>query len=538
MRHMRGFGRLARLLGFAAFVAIAAPLSNATAQQRGGTLIITTTPEPAVITNAFSSAPVTNEVGTKIFDGLLEYDMDLKPIPSLAESWTVSPDGKTVTFRLRKGVSWHDGKPFTSADVQFSLLKVVREYHPRGPGNLGAIAAIDTPDAHTAVVRLAHPYPPMMKGLSSLEVPILPKHVYDGTDFRNNPAMNAPIGTGPFKFSKWEKGSFIQLERNEKYWREGRPYLDRLIFRFIADASTRAAAIEKGEVHVATFGTINPVEMRRLEKLPHLEIAAGGYEALAPVMLIELNTIRPPLDDKRVRQAIAYAIDRKFILENIWYGFGKPAIGPISSVYSGSGLYTADGVRRYDVKDRLEIANRLLDEAGLKRGADGIRFKMVHDVGPFGEDWRRMGEYIKQALARVGIDVTIRSNDSPTYMRQVFTDHDFFMASGWFIGMADPTLGVQRQYWSKNIKPGTPFNNTTRYSNPEVDKLWEAAQTELDPQRRARLFHDIQRQIVDDSPVIWLIEMALVAVQNTKVQSLITTPLGIRGGLYDTWLKP
>src|SRR5690606_40660830 len=102
-------------------------------------------------------------------------------------------------------------------------------------------------------------------------VPILPKHVYDGTDFRNNPAMNAPIGTGPFKFSKWEKGSFIQLERNDKYWREGRPYLDRLIFRFIADASTRAAAIEKGEVHVATFGTINPVEMRRLEKLPHLE---------------------------------------------------------------------------------------------------------------------------------------------------------------------------------------------------------------------------------------------------------------------------
>lgn len=535
------FERLKRVTccAAAAIAVLAIPqLSFAADPQRGGTLIITTTPEPSIITNALSSAPTTNEVGTKIFEGLFEYDSNLQPTPSLAESWEVSQDGKTVTFNLRKGVEWHDGKPFTSADVAFSLQKVVREFHPRGLSNLGPIVAIETPDEHTAVVKLEHPYPPMMKGLSGLEVPMMPKHIFEGTDIRNNPAVNKPIGTGPFKFAKWEKGNYIQLDRNEKYWREGRPYLDRVIFRFIADASTRSAALEKGEVHVATFGTINPVEMRRLADLPNIEIAEGGYEALAPVMLMELNTKRAPLDDKRVRQAIAYAIDRNLITENIWYGFGKPAVGPISSVFKAAGLYTEEGVRRYDVKDRIAIANKLLDDAGHKRGSNGMRFKIVHDVVPFGEDWRRMAEYVKQALGKVGIDVELRTNDAPTFMRQVYgSNYDFWMASGWFIGMGDPTLGVQRQYWSKNIKPNVPYVNTVQYSNPEVDRLWEAAQTELDPQKRAGLFHDLQRQVVEDSPVIWIMEMALVALQNTKVQNLITTPLGIRGGLYDTWIK-
>ncbi|MDF1585517.1 ABC transporter substrate-binding protein [Marinimicrococcus flavescens] len=525
------------LTGAAAVALLAAPgVHAAETPKHGGTLIITTTPEPSLITNALSSAPTTAEVATKIFDGLLEYDMDLEPVPSLATGWEVSDDGKAVTFHLREGVRWHDGKPFTSADVQFSLLQVVKEYHPRGPGNLGPIAAIDTPDEHTVVVRLVHPYPPMMKGLSSLEAPIVPRHIYEGTDYRNNPAVNEPVGTGPFRFVSWEKGNYIELARNEDYWREGRPYLDRLIFRFIADSATRAAAIESGEVHVATFGTINPVEMRRLEGLDHVEIAAGGYEALAPVMLLELNNKQPPLDDKRVRQAIAYALDRDFIVDNIWYGFGKPAVGPISSVHEGAGLYTEEGIRRYDVEDRIERANALLDEAGHPRGSDGMRFTIVHDPAPFGEDWRRMGEYIKQALKRVGIGVEIRNRDYPTYVRQVHNEYDFNMTSSWYVGMADPTLGVQRQYWSKNINADVAFNNTARYSNPEADRLWEAAQVEMDPAKRATLFHDLQRILTEDSPNIWLMEMGLVAVQNSKVEDLITSPLGVRGGLYDTWL--
>lgn len=536
MPSMGIWGRGARVLLLTALAVCVGDIASAE-PQRGGTLVMTTTPEPALITNALSSAPTTAELATKIFDGLLEYDANINPQPSLAESWTVSPDGMTITFKLRHDVLWHDGKPFTSADVQFSLMEVVKNYHPRGQGNLGPLTAIETPDDYTAIFRLSHPYPPMMKGLSSLESPIVPKHIYAGTDFRNNPAVNKPIGTGPFKFSKWEKGSYIELERNENYWRKGKPYLDRIIVRFIADGATRAAAVESGEVDVATFGTINPVEMRRLETLPNITIAKGGYEAIAPVMMLELNCKMPPLDDKRVREAIAYAIDRNFITKNIWYGFGKPAVGPISSFVKGSGAFTDQGIRKFDVKDRLDIANRLLDEAGLKRGANGMRFKIVHDVAPFGEDWRRMGEYLKQALARVGIDVELRTRDYPTYVRLVQGEYDFYMTSTWSIGMADPTLGVQRQTWSKTINPKVPFGNVSQYSNPEVDKLWEAAQVETDVAKRNDNFHKLQALLVDDSPVIWVMEMDLVAVQNKRVQDLITSPLGVRGGLYDTWIK-
>lgn len=538
MDHLVTSRRLFNGLLFGTAFGALLPTSQALANpQPGGTLTITTTPEPAIITNALSSAPTTAELATKIFDGLLEYDLELKPKPSLAESWTISPDGKTITFKLRQGVTWHDGKPFTSADVQFALMEVVKKFHPRGQGNLGPVQSIDTPDAHTAVFNLAHPYPPLMMGLSSLESPIVPRHIYEGTDFRNNPAVNAPIGTGPFKFARWEKGNFIQLDKNENYWRPGRPYLDRLIIRFIADSATRAAGIERGEIDVATFGTINPVEMRRLETLPHLAIAKGGYEAIAPVMMLELNVQKPPFDDKRVRLAVAYALDRNFITRAIWHGFGKPAVGPISSFMKGNGAFTDQNILRFDVRDRLDIANRLLDEAGLKRGANGMRVKIFHDPAPFGEDWRRMGEYIKQALARVGIDVELRNRDYPSFVRLVHNEYDFNMTSTWSIGMADPTLGVQRQTWSRTINRAVPFGNVSQYRNPEVDKLWEAAQTEIDPAKRNQIFHKLQELLVADSPIIWLMEMDLVAVQNKRVKDLITSPLGLRGGLYETWIQ-
>jgi len=515
--------------------------SGARAQQpaadaRGNTLVVVTTPEPTVLTNAINSAPSVAELGTKIYDGLLEYDMGMQPQPSLAESWEMSDGGKSIAFRLRRGVTWHDGRPFTSADVAFSLLEVVKKFHPRGPGNLGPLRAVDTPDEHTAVLRLEHPYPPMMKGLSSLEAPIVAKHLYEGTDIRNNPHNNRPIGTGPFRFASWERGASITLEKNPNYWRPGRPYLDRIIFRFINDPATRAAALESGEVDVAFFGTITPAEMRRLGALPHLEIARGGYEALAPVMLMELNTRKPPLDDRRVRQALAYAIDRKFIVDNIWYGFGKPAVGPISSVYAPSGLFT-DDVLRFDVPDRIERANALLDAAGYRRGRGGIRFELTQDVGPYGEDYRRMGEYMRQAYARIGVRLNLRSTDQASYVRRVYMEYDFDMTSGWYVGMGDPTLGVQRQFVTSNIRQGIPFNNVARYSDPENDQLWAQAAVEMDPAARARIFHAIQRKLVEDSPLIWIMEMELVALQNRRVKNLITSALGVRGGLYETRLE-
>lgn len=508
----------------------------ALAQQHGGTLRITTAPEPTILANALSSVPSTNEISTKIFEGLLEYNSDFQPQPSLATDWSVSDDGLAVTFNLREGVVWHDGKPFTSADVQFSLTDLIKNYHPQGKGNLGVVSEVETPDEHTAIVRLAHPSVPFMRALSSLSVPMVPRHIYEGTDYRNNPANVAPIGTGPFKFGEWVKGSHVTLEKNENYWREGMPYLDGMIFRFIPDSATRSAALEGGEIDVATFGTINPVEMRRLEGLDHLSIAAGGYEAIAPLMLLEVNNTRPPLDDRNFRLGLAYAIDRQVITDNVWFGFGTPAVGPITSFLERTGAFTKEGVRDFTVSDRLEIAAKLFDEAGYPL-KDGKRASLTLDVVPYGEDWRRMGEVIRQQLGRVGIDIELRTGDNATFMRRVYNENDYDLGMMWYLGMSDPTAGVQRNYWSKNINPGVPFGNVSQYSNPEVDELWEKAQVEPDDSKRNEYFHELQRKIVDDSPLIWIMEKDLVAVQNNRVKDLITDPYGLRGGLYATWIE-
>ena len=311
-----------------------------------------------------------------------------------------------------------------------------------------------------------------------------------------------------------------------------------MIFRYINDSATRAAAMEKGEAQVASFGTITPAEMRRLATLPNLSIPKGGYEMLAPVLMLEMNTKKPPLNDKRVREAIAYAVDRKFIADTIFFGFGKPAFGPISSVYEPAGLFTREGVKNFEVADRLKKAAALLDEAGYPAKAGGVRFELVHDVGPYGEDYRRLGEYLRQALGRIGIKVTLRNEDWPTWLKRTFTEYDFDITSGWYVGMGDPTLGVQRQFVTSNIKPGVAFANLTRYSDPEIDKLWAQAAIETNPVKRGATFHAIQRKLVEDSPIVWVMEMDLVVVANKKVNNLITSPLGMRAGLQETWLTP
>jgi peptide/nickel transport system substrate-binding protein len=157
----------------------------------------------------------------------------LSPLPSLATSWTRSADGLTYTFKLAENVKWHDGRPFTAADVVFTTQVFLTEVHPRARANFARVDTVTTPDAHTVVYRLKEPFGPFLHCFEVSSCPIVPKHVYEGTDFRNNPANATPIGTGPFKFKAWVRGSHIELARNDEYWKPGQPYLDGIIFRFI-----------------------------------------------------------------------------------------------------------------------------------------------------------------------------------------------------------------------------------------------------------------------------------------------------------------
>jgi peptide/nickel transport system substrate-binding protein len=235
----------------------------------------------------------------------------------------------------------------------------------------------------------------------------------------------------------------------------------------------------------------------------------------------------------KVRQAINYAVDRQFVIDNVWFGFGKPAMGPISSNFEPAGLYAA-GVD-YTVPDRVERANKLLDEAGFPRKADGFRFEMVHDITPYGEEWQRFGEAVQQALAKVGIKATLRYEDVPTWLKRVYTDYDFDLSSNFLYNLADPVLGVHRGFHSDRIKKGTVFVNGSQWSSPETDALMDKATIEPDPAKRGVLYKELVQKVTEASPVIYVLELRFPTIVNKQFKNLIDSPLGIYGNYANAY---
>ena len=529
LKHSRG-------VTLAAFTAIAVgglPTTTTAAEPTsGGTLVIALQGASPILVSAFNSGGFIGVVSTKMMEGLVSYDFDLNPQPLLAESWKISSDGKRVQFNLRKGVKWHDGKDFTSADVQYSLMNVWKELHSRGRSTFSKVTSVDTPDQHTVVINLSEPTPFLMKALGSYESQIIPKHIYEGTDILTNPNNIAPIGTGPFMFEEWKKGNFLKLVKNPNYWNEGRPYLDGIVFRNVPDAGTRAAGLEAGDIDLATFSPVPLSDVGRLSKAANIGIETRGYELLSPVFLLDLNKRGPYLSSVRVRQALAHAIDLKFITNTIWFGYGKPATGPIPSTHKD--YYTSD-VPSYPYNPAK--ANALLDKAGFPRKDGGMRFGLSIDFGIFGDEYPRTAEYLKQAFKAVGIDLTLRSQDVGNLFKKVFTDYDYDIHMNYWYAGADPTIGVQRLYWCKNIRKGVPFTNSNGYCNEEMDNILEATQIENDQKKRRDLFVKMQKLAQKDLPVIDLFEIRFLTIYNKKVHNHTIGADGPYGSYADTWMS-
>jgi peptide/nickel transport system substrate-binding protein len=498
---------------FAAIVAIQSVPAAQAQPKRGGTLTAVVSQEPAFLVSAHNPIGGVLEVSSKMFEGLLSYDLDMNFKQALAENFEVAPDKLSIRFNLRKGVKWHDGAPFTSRDVAFTVMKVWKVLHPRNRVTMANITAVETPDDHTAIFRLSAPTPYLIAILNGGESQVVPQHIYDG-DVAKNLVEKSPVGTGPFRLTEWRRGDAIVLERNPNYWEEGKPYLDRVIFRIIPDEAARATAFETGEIQFGSFSPVSPCNAARLAKHPNLGMDTRGYQFFGTRYLFEINLRNPILADRRVRQALAHAINRDFILENVFCGFGEKSTGPVPTALKQ--FYTAD-VPTYEFSPAK--AEALLDAAGFKRGAGGIRFKMTHDPLPFGPSYSRSAEVVKQNLRAVGIDVEVRAQDTPTWLRRIYTDNDFDMTSNTLSALPDPTLGVQRVYWSKNIIKGVPFSNSSGYSNPEMDKVLEGAQTETDTEKRKNLFFEMQKIAQTDLPVIDLFVLGRATIFNKRVRN-------------------
>lgn len=496
------------------------------ASGNGNILVIGIDAEPTSLTAAITSAGGPQLVSTKIFDGLLGYSADLKPVPRLALAWETAPDNLSLTLKLRPNVKWHDGKPFTSADVAFSVLEVWRKYHSRGRSTFANVTAVDTSDPLTAIIRLSKPAPYILSALASNESQVLPRHVYAGQDVLSHPANNAPIGNGPFRFVRWERGQFVQLERNPDYWDAGKPYLDGIIFRLLGDTAAQAAALETGEIQFTN--QIAAGDIARVAKYPQIGLDNRDFALASSSLGLEFNLDLPKLRDVRLRRAIAHAIDGAFVLRNILYGEGEIATGPIPSNIV---QFHSNDVPHYPFDPAR--AEALLDEAGLKRGRDGARLSFSLDPAPTGDRSIRLAEYIRGALDRVGIKVQLRSQDFAAFVKRAYTDRDFeVLLVGGQMG-PDPAIGMQRFYWSKSFQKGVAFSNASHYSSPEADRLLESAQSEPDIEKRRALYADFQRLVQTDLPRIPLITNGLPVLTSKRLTTLPDNAEGIYGNFAE-----
>ncbi|AZR92772.1 peptide ABC transporter substrate-binding protein [Bordetella trematum] len=517
-------------------LAAAALLSTATASaadpqpQYGGVLTAILNPEPPNLNVALQQVGTTQMVAGKIYESLLTYSFDLKPQPSLAKSWEVSPDQLTYTFHLQPNVSWHDGKPFSADDVVFTYTKVLANT-PRTRTLMANVESVTAPDPQTVVFRLKQPYSAFLYAFDIGGGVILPKHLYDvDTPMAQNPHNNAPVGTGPFKFKHWERGSYIELVKNPAYWKEGRPYLDGITYRVIPDAASRRLALEQGTVQQAWLQDIEPFDIPRVSKLPHINTTQKGFEYWSTMHWIELNGARKPMDDKRFRQAIMYALNRDFITEKIMFGMGTVATGPL---HHNTRFYDAN-VKRYPYDPEKAIA--LLDEMGLKPDAKGVRVRLGLIPNPYGEMQRRIAEYTKQNLGKVGIEVNIENTDVGGWTTRM-GNWDFDMAYNGVFQYGDPAIGVSRTYVSSNIKKGLPFTNTSQYSNPKVDELFEQASRATSDEERQKLYTEVQQILVEDVPLAWINDTNYSIFLDKRVHDAVTTGLGAVDTYADAWMS-
>jgi len=502
--------------------------------KKGGRLIVAADSEPRNLNPAIVASNGVFFVSSKIVEPLAEASFDGEGglDGRLATTWEGSPDGLSATFVLRDGVKWHDGKPFTSADVAFSALQVWKPLQNLGRVVFKDLEAVETPQENVAVFRFSRPTPfQLIKNALPALTAVVPKHLYEGTDIANNPANNAPVGTGPFKFAEYKAGEYYRLARNEDYWGEDQPHLDEIVYRVLPDRAAAASALEAGEIDLAAFSAVPLADLDRIGKVEGLEVVTKGYEALTYQLVVEINHRRKELADLKVRQAIAHAIDKEFVVKTIFLGYAAAATGPVPK--NDKQFYTPD-VPIYDFD--VANANALLDEAGYKRGDNGNRFSLKLLPAPYFNETKQFGDYFRQALAAVGIDAEIVNNDAAAHQKAVYTDHAFDLAIAPPVFRGDPAISTTILVQS-GLPDGVPFSNQGGYANPEADALIAKAASELDPAKRVALYHDFQKLVAADLPLINVAEWGFTSVANKKVKNVADNPRWVVSNWADTWIE-
>ena len=479
-------------------------LTSCSSQPDPDTLVMLIESSPTNLDPRVGLDAQSERIDSLLFDDLLTRDEHLNVEPQLAESWDI-PDPLTYIFHLHRGVKFHDGRALTARDVKWTFDSLLQgKVRSTKSAAYRLVDHIDAPDDYTVVFHLKQPFATLLWNLSDGAMGIVP---YGSGD----EITTHPIGSGPFRFVRAEQDKEVVIERNDDYWGE-KPQLKRVRFAVVPDTTTRALELRKGSGDVLINALTGDLVVA-LEHEPNLEVMRGPGTVL---WYLAFNLRDPILHDRRVRQAVAYAIDRQPFMHYLQHDFARAAyslLPPESWAYDGD-------VPHYDHDP--EKARQLLDQAGYPP-VNGVRFCITMKTSNTDESTRLMAAVLQQQLREAGIALDIRTFEFATFFSDVTRGEYQLHSLRWVGGNEDPDI-FEYVFHSAKFAPNGA--NRTFYSNPRADALIDQARGELDPARRKAVYAELQQILAEDLPYIDLWYQDNILVHTKRVQNLTLNPAG------------
>jgi len=476
-----------------------------------------------------ASDSASHSIAGLIYNGLVKYDKDMNIVGDLAESWDISDDGLVITFHLRKGVKWHDGKPFTAKDVLYTYQITVDPKTPTAyAGDFLKVKKAEVLDDYTFRVTYDKPFAPSLISWSSA---VLPRHLLEGQNITKSSLARHPVGTGPYLFKEWLAGQKIVLVSNADYF-EGRPYVDGHVTRIIPDMATMFLELRARNIDMMG---LTPLQYTRQTENNLFRQSFDKYRYLAfAYTYLGYNLKHPFFADKRVRQAISYAINKEEIISGVLLGLGKPATGPYKP---GTWAYN-ENVKTYSYNPQK--ARELLRAAGwTKTNNDGFlekdgrpfTFELVTNQG--NETRQKCAEIIQRQLKEVGIDVKIRILEWAAFINDFISKRRFeAVILGWTIPLDPDAYDV----WHSS-KTAPEELNFISYKNPEVDALLEKARSTFEQKLRKKYYDRFQEILVEDQPYTFLYVPDELVIISKRFRGIEPAPIGLSHN-FIKWYVP
>ncbi|MCP4650947.1 MAG: peptide-binding protein [PVC group bacterium] len=475
-----------------------------------------------------ASDSASGKICGNVFNGVVKYDKDLNLVGDLAQNWEIQENGLVIIFHLRKDVRWHDGEPFTSADVEFTYKKLI-DPKVKTPysGDFENVKKFEIIDDYTVRITYGEPFSP---ALASWGMSVMPQHLLETEDLNNTSFSRAPIGTGPYRFKRWKTQELIELESNHDYF-EGRPYIDKYILRIIPDPATMFLELQNRTIDYMGLTSLQYVRQTETDffKQAYQKFRYQGF--LFTYLGYNLND--PKFKDVRVRKAINYAVDKNEIINGVLLGMGSECTGPFAP---RSWAYNKQIVPvAYD----SDKAHQLLKEAGWYLNKDGIlekngelfEFTIITNQG--NEERKRAAEIIQKRLQKIGMKVKIKIIEWSAFINEFINKRKFeAVLLGWSLAL-DPDL---YDIWHSSKIPAPGFN-FVGYKNEEVDKLIEKGRKSFDRAQRKEISNRLHEIIYDEQPYLFLYTPDSLPILSSRFQGIKVAPAGI-GYNFIKWYVP